>query len=446
MEGDTMRLHFTAICVMIGFVFGLDMSATNGEPAGKRVRDAHGRSAASKDAGGVWKQSTGGIAGGAGEPCASNEDCNDGNDCTLDVCNAEQFCEYPNAEEGAPCGNPDDSVCNHADTCDDLGVCQDNIQPDGTPCPNENPCTLDECMIGLCIRTTIPDCVTCSTNDDCFDDDECTMDVCSNPGGCENPRAEPGTPCGDPSNTDCDNPDTCDDTGACMDNLESDGTSCSDELFCNGEETCFEGECSSGAEPCTDQDHCDEEGNACLACIDNAECDDGNECTEDVCVEWECSHVWIPECGALAQLDIKPGSCPNPLNTGSRGVLPAAIVGSDELDVAEIDIDSITLSRADGVGGEVQPLSGRKGPRTVIDDVASSFDGEFCDCHALMGDGIDDLILKFSTVELADVLELDSIERGTLMTLTVSGTFLDGGAFSASDCILVKRAKGYDEE
>jgi len=301
-------------------------------------------------------------------------------------------------------------------------------------------------MIGICIRTTIDPCVPCSTSDDCIDGDECTTDVCANPGGCQNAPADPGTPCGDSSDTDCDNPDTCDEAGVCMDNHEPDETSCADGLYCNGEEPCLGGECIGGTEPCMDQDHCDDEGNVCLACIDNSECDDGNECTEDLCVDWECSHAWMPECGVLAHLDIKPGACPNPLNTGSRGVLPAAIVGSGELDVAEIDMASITLSRADGVGGQVQPLSGRQGPRTAIDDVASPFDGEPCDCHTLTGDGIDDLVLKFSIVELAEALELDSIERGTVLTLTVSGTFLNGGAFSASDCILVKHAKGYEAD
>ena len=36
-------------------------------------------------------------------------------------------------------------------------------------------------------------------------------------------------------------------------------------------------------------------------------------------------------------LDIKPGSCPNRINTMSKGVLTVAILGTGDLDVTEID-------------------------------------------------------------------------------------------------------------
>ncbi|MHC4648611.1 MAG: hypothetical protein ACYTBJ_24405, partial [Planctomycetota bacterium] len=35
-------------------------------------------------------------------------------------------------------------------------------------------------------------------------------------------------------------------------------------------------------------------------------------------------------------VDIKPGSCPNPLNLASRGVLPVAVLGSEDFDVSSI--------------------------------------------------------------------------------------------------------------
>jgi hypothetical protein len=42
------------------------------------------------------------------------------------------------------------------------------------------------------------------------------------------------------------------------------------------------------------------------------------------------------------EIDIKPGSDPNPINPFGRGVIPVAILGSDNLDVA--DVDATTLS------------------------------------------------------------------------------------------------------
>ena len=47
------------------------------------------------------------------------------------------------------------------------------------------------------------------------------------------------------------------------------------------------------------------------------------------------------------QLDIKPGSCPNPVNPRSRGTLPVAIVGGNGFDVSRIDLSTIALTRSD---------------------------------------------------------------------------------------------------
>ncbi|MHC4653134.1 MAG: hypothetical protein ACYTES_20040, partial [Planctomycetota bacterium] len=78
---------------------------------------------------------------------------------------------------------------------------------------------------------------------------------------------------------------------------------------------------------------------------------------------------------AVAAVDIKPGSCPNSFNRRSRGKLPVAVLGTDGFDVADIDADTIELSRADGIGGSVAPL------RIGFEDVGTPFDGEPCDCH-----------------------------------------------------------------
>ena len=140
-------------------------------------------------------------------------------------------------------------------------------------------------------------------------------------------------------------------------------------------------------------------------------------------------------CEDTGALDIKPGSCPNPLNRKSKGKLPIALLGTDDFDVLEIDYATLQLSREDEVGGGVAPLEGPPGPHTVFADAGTPFDGELCDCHELEGDGILDLLMKFSTPDVVDVLELDALEAGTFVTLVVSGQLQDGTAFSASDFI-----------
>ncbi|MBU0639576.1 MAG: hypothetical protein KKB50_11980 [Planctomycetes bacterium] len=138
-----------------------------------------------------------------------------------------------------------------------------------------------------------------------------------------------------------------------------------------------------------------------------------------------------------AGLDIRPGSCPNPLNVRSRGVLPVAIVGTASFDVTHIDRGPIELARADGVGGSVFPLNGPPGPRMVVKDVATPFGGEPCECHELTGDGLDDRFLKFSTEDLVAALESGDLPTHTELRLRVSGLLLDQTPFQGQDCVLL---------
>ena len=43
-------------------------------------------------------------------------------------------------------------------------------------------------------------------------------------------------------------------------------------------------------------------------------------------------------------LDIKPQACPNPLNVNSQGVLPVAILGTEDFDVTQVDPASVRLA------------------------------------------------------------------------------------------------------
>jgi hypothetical protein len=95
------------------------------------------------------------------------------------------------------------------------------------------------------------------------------------------------------------------------------------------------------------------------------------------------------------RIDIKPQSCPNPVNTRAKGVLPVAILGSENLDVNDIDPTTVRLE------GDVEPL------RWAIEDVATPFEGskeDAFDCTTEGADGFFDLTLKFNTQEVIAVL------------------------------------------
>ncbi len=137
----------------------------------------------------------------------------------------------------------------------------------------------------------------------------------------------------------------------------------------------------------------------------------------------------------IAQLDIKPGSCPNSFNRNSKGVLPVALVGDLGFDVGQVDLTTVRLERADGIGGSVQPNEGPPGPHSGFEDVATPFNGELCDCHVLTGDGIDDLSMKFKSQEVVVALELNDLPPGALVERCAGGEPLDGTEFKACDCI-----------
>ena len=107
-------------------------------------------------------------------------------------------------------------------------------------------------------------------------------------------------------------------------------------------------------------------------------------------------------------VDIKPGSCPNPMRLKCTGVLPVAVLGTDTFDIMNIDPESIRMTRV-GLPDEVAPL------RSSYEDVATPFAGDWCECHALGKDGYMDLSLKFKVSELVDGLKLNELAGSAIV-------------------------------
>jgi sugar lactone lactonase YvrE len=138
----------------------------------------------------------------------------------------------------------------------------------------------------------------------------------------------------------------------------------------------------------------------------------------------------------IVKIDIKPHSCPNPLNVKSKGVLPVASLGTYHFDVTSIDVKSILLSR-DGNGGGVAPI------RWSNEDVATPFAEGPCGCHELGPDGFMDLTLKFRTQDV--VAAIGEVIDGQELVLTLSGKWSEG-EFEGADCVIIlsKGSKGYE--
>jgi hypothetical protein len=124
-------------------------------------------------------------------------------------------------------------------------------------------------------------------------------------------------------------------------------------------------------------------------------------------------------------LDIKPTSCPNPLNTKSKGVLPVAILGTDEFDVYDVDPATVTLEG-------VAPL------RWAYEDVATPVGekDDVCDCTTAGPDGYMDMTLKFDRQQI--VAALGAVTDGEYRPLTLEGATYDGIPIYGEDCVWIK--------
>ncbi len=344
-------------------------------------------------------------------------DCFDGIVCTVDRCDTAQTpprCVYD--PDNVSCD--DGEFCNGTETCDPAADCQPGQAPlldDGNECTADycdeagdtivhdpQPHIGDLCMSdagtcqedGFCL-------IACESDEQCVDGIDCTLDWC----------------------------DVSQAPYACA--HDADHESCDDGSFCNGEEFCdYELGCQSGPDP---------------------ELDDGNECTEDYCDEDQDMVIHDPEprngmacqngtgicengvCVGQGEIvvgfDIKPGSCPNPMNVKSKGVLPVAILGNVEFDVTTIDVGSIRLGR-EGIEQSVAPV------RSGYEDVATPFEGDPCDCHDLGGDGYLDLTLKFRRSDIVNTLELKEF-AGSTIPLVITGNLEDGegNQIIGEDCV-----------
>ena len=133
-----------------------------------------------------------------------------------------------------------------------------------------------------------------------------------------------------------------------------------------------------------------------------------------------------------ANIVIKPGSCPKAFNLKQNGVVPVAIAGTLAIDATKIDPASVRISRADCVGASVAPL------RSVITDVATPYSGAACGCNTLLGDGVRDLLVHFSSQAMVSGLQLADVTPGVPVPLVVTGMLSNGCHFVGSDCIVFR--------
>lgn len=249
--------------------------------------------------------------------------CDDGNACTIDLCDKVKGCtslleDGSACQDGNPCTNKDackNGICSGdaiacddqnsctVDACDGAGGCK-NVLIEGKDCTDGNACTIaDACVSGKCVGKVKV----------CDDGNGCTEDVCK--GGACVITPSLGKVCDDGNA--CSSGDLCDVQGVCggklLDcttgtvclsnlscspvtgcvNVPNDGKTCSDNDACTTNDTCAGGGCQGLALNCDDKNVCTTD--ACdpkLGCqISQNACDDKNPCTIDTCDKIkDCQH------------------------------------------------------------------------------------------------------------------------------------------------------------
>ena len=114
---------------------------------------------------------------------------------------------------------------------------------------------------------------------------------------------------------------------------------------------------------------------------------------------------------------------PNPVNVKGTGVLPVAILGTEEFEVSTIDPASIFLNGVPAIRSGYEDVTG-----PVVNGVE-------CECTTEGADGFDDLTLKFETEDIVGTL--GEVNTGDILTLTLTGVLNDGTSIEGADCVVI---------
>lgn len=275
-----------------------------------------------------------GCAGGGsgpdgGEPCNSDPACDDGFECTIDTCGADNLCRHVEIDERCGAGEVCESGrgCVTSASCDTDEECDDSIA-----------CTVDSCGAGnICNHIAVNErcgagescdrsmgCVGptgCTTDAECDDEVACTRDVCTAGGTCSHNALNElcNTAAGE----------RCHQIRGCYAPMPCDtAADCDDGDFCNGAEICTP---EFGCEPAPT----------------TRVCDDSDACTVDTC---------DPTAGTggmcVFACDTSRSECGCPMTGPScsgRFTLTPGIIDSCAAGMVDYDMSEVTFEVVAGV-------------------------------------------------------------------------------------------------
>ncbi len=298
--------------------------------------------------------------------CISGGDraCGDQNPCTADSCDPATGCVSVADPEG---------VCDDGDSCTLGDRCEAGACVAGTPmaCDDGNACTAnDRCEDGACTSDEV---------EACDDGDPCTSGDACDPltGACVGIAA--GT-CECQVDADClplEDGDACNGTLVCGDDFScqldpatvvtctASTVACQDVVCDPGSGVCLETPAAEGApcvhagNPCLLPSVCDAGGICGLEIID---CDDGDSCTADLCVNGSCEHAADPNCGCPTPPCGPENSTPgDALTPGSFSFNVVETVGMTSVDELVVTCGGFGMDLFDASSGQLTWLTNIQG-------------------------------------------------------------------------------------
>ena len=187
------------------------------------------------------------LAGGECARIPNNSLCEDGNECTVDLCTAQGTCSNTPVGPNTECVNEEEDSCQ--------GTCQGTECVCPVECVEDQDCRPEDASDNACDYQCVNNvCLDIDNNELCDDDNSCTLDLCI--------------------------------AGICSNQGES-----NEEDACLGENNCV-GECRDGECFCPTTT-CPPSGSLCYTLVPNeamddcirvnTTCNDMNECTNDSC-------------------------------------------------------------------------------------------------------------------------------------------------------------------
>ncbi len=213
--------------------------------------------------------------------CSSNDDCDDGIECTIDKCNDFNHCVHTSnnslCSDGVDCTVDEctQSGCIHTPTdifCNDGVDCTEDIctltgcefYPNDFLCDDGVNSTMDYCTSKGCVHEEV-DYEVCETDADCTSG-VCFFGICvdcvSND-DCDNDFVCINYECVDQSSVDCVSDDDCGEGLVCINN------ECVNGSECVSNDDCVVGVCSDGV---------------CVDCVSDDDCGEGLVCIDNECV------------------------------------------------------------------------------------------------------------------------------------------------------------------